>query len=162
MRRLLTFVENTAALLLLAIALLTAANVVLRKFFSIQIPDSFDLSRTLQAIAVVWGIAVTTYYGGHICVDALWEAVGARARRLIDIVATLVVALAFAPAAWMIWDKVATMGTQTTTDLRLPLQPFYAVAAAGATVAALLAVLRLVMVLRGRAQDFSAFAAPEA
>ena len=54
--------------------------------------------------------------------------------------------------AWMIWVKVATTGTQATSDLRLPLIPFYAVSAVGATVAVILAAKR-VWELCGRADE---------
>ena len=53
----------------------------------------------------------------------------------------------------MVWKKVAGSGGQVTADLGLPLQWFYAVGAVGATVAALLAALRVVALLRGRSHE---------
>jgi len=150
MRRLLATTENIAALLLLAIALLTAGNVVLRDLFSTQIPDWFDGSKQLQAMALFWGIAIATYRGGHICVDLLWEHLGPRARRWLDLFATLVTLAFLAPLAWMVWVKVGSTGTQASSDLRLPLVWFYAVGALGATVAALLGALRAIELARGR------------
>lgn len=150
MRRFLEWTENLAALFLLAIALLTACNVVLRYAFAIQIPDHFDFSKFLQAIALFWGIAVTTYYGTHICVDILWEHLGGAGRRLLDMLATLLTLMLLAPLAWMTWVKVFTTGTQQTSDLRLPVAPFYAVAALGATAAAVLAMKRIADLARGR------------
>ncbi len=148
MKRLLSITENTAALFLLAIALLTAGNVLLRDVFSQQIPDWFDGTKLLQAIAIFWGIAVATYRGGHIAVDIVWEHVGRRGRRRIDIVATLVTTAFLAPLAWMTWVKVASTGTQITHDLHLPVVWFYALGAAGATVAALLGALRVIELWR--------------
>lgn len=58
MRRLLATTENVATLFLLAIALLTAGNVALRDPFSMQVPDWFDGSKQLQAIALFGGIAL--------------------------------------------------------------------------------------------------------
>jgi hypothetical protein len=87
-KRLLTAVETIAAFFLLAIALLTFANVAVRDLFSVQIPDWFDFSKLMQVIAVFWGIALTTFAGRHICVDIVWEHVGPRAKRLIDLFAT--------------------------------------------------------------------------
>jgi TRAP-type C4-dicarboxylate transport system permease small subunit len=144
MRRFLAWTENVAAFFLLAIAVMTAANVVLRYVFALQIPDNFDFSKLLQGIALFWGIAVATYYGGHICVDIVWEGLGPRGRRGLDIVATLLTLTLLAPMAWMAWVKVFTTGTQATSDLRIPLAPFYAVAALGATAAAILALKRIV------------------
>lgn len=155
MRRVLALTENIAAFFLLAIALLTAVNVVLRYVFAVQIPDHFDVAKLLQAIALFWGIAIATYHGGHICVDILWEALSPAGRRLLDIVATLITFALLAPIAWMTWVKVFSSGTQQTSDLRLPLVPFFAVAALGATAAAVLALKRLVQLIRRTLPDTS-------
>ena len=76
MNRFLRASENLAALFLLLIALLVTLNVTLRYALSMQIPDWFDFSRQLQAIAIFWGIAIATYRGSHICVDIVWEHLG--------------------------------------------------------------------------------------
>ncbi|MEJ7931337.1 TRAP transporter small permease [Ramlibacter sp. AN1015] len=148
--RILAATEIVAAFFLLAIALLTAGNVLLRDVFSVQIPDWFDGARMLQGIALFWGVALTTYYGSHICVDLLWEHLGARGRRAIDLLATTVVLAFLAPMAWMVWVKVGSTGTQGTMDLRLPLVWFYGVAAVGAVLAALLAAVRIFFLATGR------------
>lgn len=152
MKRVLVAAETVAAFFLLGVALLTAGNVLLRYAFSAQLPDWFDGARMLQGIALFWGIALATYYGSHFCVDILWEHAGKGGRRAIDLVATLVTVAFLAPLAWMVWVKVEGTGSQTTMDLRLPLTWFYSVAALGATVAAVLAAIRLLALLRGRGE----------
>jgi TRAP-type C4-dicarboxylate transport system permease small subunit len=149
MKRVLQATENLAALFLLLIALLVTANVTLRYIFSFQIPDWFDFSRQLQAIALFWGIALATYRASHICVDVVWEHLGASGKRVLDLLATIITFLFLVPMAWMIWLKVATTGTQATSDLRLPLTPFYALSATGATVAVILAAKRIWDLLHG-------------
>lgn len=151
MKRLLTLTENVAAFFLLAIASLTAGNVFVRDLFSAQIPDWFDGTKLLQAIAIFWGIAIATWRGGHIGVDILWEHLGPRGRRRVDLFATIVTTAFLVPLAWMIWVRVSNTGTQITNDLRLPIVWFYAVAAAGATVAALLGAARVIALWRGHA-----------
>jgi len=148
--RFLSAVETAAAVFLLLIALLTAGNVMLRDLLGIQIPDWFDGTKMLQAIALFWGIALATWHGTHICVDLLWEHLRTPGRRIVDLAATGVTAAALAPLAWMVWVKVLRTGTQATMDLRLPLTPFYAVAALGATVAVVLALARLVHLWRAK------------
>ena len=143
MKRLLVATESVAAVFLLFIALVTAGNVILRDLFAVQIPDWFDGSKLVMAIALFWGMAIATYHAGHICVDVLWEHLGSVNRRRLDLVAGVVTLAFFAPMAWMVWVKVATTGSQTTMDLRLPLVPFYALAALGALAAALLAARRV-------------------
>ena len=152
MNRLLRASENIAALVLLLIAVLITVNVTLRYTISVQVPDWFDFSRLLQAIAIFWGIALTTYRGTHICVDVLWENMGPVGKRMIDIFATTVTLLFLIPMAWMVWVKVRTTGTQGTMDLRVPLVYFYFVAALGATAAVFLAAKRIwELVSRGEA-----------
>jgi TRAP-type C4-dicarboxylate transport system permease small subunit len=149
MKRFVATAETIAAAMLLAVALLTASNAALRYTAAIQIPDWFDFSRLLQAIALFWGIAIVTYRGTHICVDIVWELLGRRGRQALDIAATACMVLALAPMTWMVWQKVATTGSQATSDLRLPLAPFYGIAAVGITVGLVLALKRLWMLARG-------------
>lgn len=142
MKRLLSTIETIAAVFLLVIALLTAGNVVLRNIFSVQLPDWFDGARLMLGIAMFWGISIATYRGGHICVDAVWETLSRANRRRVDVLASLLTLAFLVPLAWMVWVKVAGTGEQATSDLRLPMIWFFALAALGATATALLAALR--------------------
>ncbi len=151
LNKILAFTESVAALFLLLVAALTFFNVCVRYLFHTQIPDWFDLSKQLQAIAIMWGIALATYRGSHICVDILWEHCGGAWRRRIDLFATGATLLLLAPMAWMIFAMVGKMGTEVTSDLRLPLRYFYAIAAAGAVAAAILAVKRILGLIAQRA-----------
>jgi TRAP-type transport system small permease protein len=149
MKRLLAATETVAAVFLLLIALLTAFNVALRDLISVQIPDWFDGTKMLMAIALFWGIAVTTYHAGHIAVDIVWEHLKTPGRRALDVIAGLFTLAFLAPMAWMVFSKVLASGTQATADLRLPLMWFTGIAACGAVAAALLALARVVELLRG-------------
>ncbi len=153
MKRLFSAIETMAALTLLLVAVLTAGNVLVRYAFSTQIPDWFDGSQMLQGIAMFWGIALATYYGTHIGVDIVWEHLKPAGQRRMDLVATTIAAAFMIPLAWMVWVKVAGTGSQGTMDLRLPLQWFYSVAAVGATVAAVLALVRLLHLWQRRAAE---------
>lgn len=143
LNKVLAFTESVAAFFLLLVAVLTFSNVCIRYLFQTQIPDWFDLSKQFQAIAILWGIAVTTYRGSHICVDIVWEHAGGAWRRRIDLFASAITLALLAPMAWMIWVMVGNMGGEATSDLRLPLRYFYAVAALGAVAAAILAAKRI-------------------
>jgi len=149
MHRFLSAVETTAAVFLLLIALLTAGNVLLRDLFSIQIPDWFDGTKLLQGIALFWGIALASYRGSHICVDVVWEHLRAPGRRAMDLFATAVTLAFLAPMAWMVFTKVLAGGTQATSDLRLPLMWFTSIAACGAVAGAVLALARVIELVRG-------------
>ena len=81
-------------------------NVTLRYVFSVPIPDWYDFSGQLQAIALFWGIAVATYRGApHLRRSALGTSAPPGGARL-DVLATLITLLFLVPVAWMIWVKV--------------------------------------------------------
>lgn len=149
MKRLLAATETVAAVFLLLIALLTAANVALRDLLSVQIPDWFDGTKMLMAIALFWGIAVATYHAGHIAVDIVWEHLKPPGRRVLDIIASIVTLAFLVPMAWMVFSKVLASGTQATSDLRLPLMWFTSIAACGAVAGAVLALARVFELIRG-------------
>ena len=149
MKRLVAATEAVAAVFLLLIALLTAANVTLRDLFAWQIPDWFDGTKLLMGIALFWGIAVATYHGGHIAVDIVWEHLQRRGRRVLDVIAGLITLAFLVPMAWMVFTKVLGSGTQATTDLRIPLMWFTTIAACGSVAGAVLALARLWSLARG-------------
>ena len=127
---------------------IVAANifiaVLLRNIFSYSIPDSFDIGRMMLGILIFWGIAATSYRGGHITVDLVWANVGPRYQRWIDIFATLVLLFVVAVQTWTLFDKV--QGTYNdnvlTFDMRMPTWPFFAIAWAGDVSAVLLIAIR--------------------
>jgi TRAP-type C4-dicarboxylate transport system permease small subunit len=127
---------------------IVAANiflaVLLRNTLSYSIPDSFDIGRMLLGILIFWGIAATSYRGGHITVDLIWANVGPKYQRWIDVFATLVLLFVVTVQTWTLFDKVR--GTYNdnvlTFDMHMPTWPFFAVAWAGDVSAVLLIAIR--------------------
>ena len=127
---------------------IVAANifvaVLLRNIFNYSIPDSFDIGRMLLGILIFWGIAATSYRGGHITVDLIWANVGPRYQRMIDVFATLVLLFVVTVQTWTLFDKVR--GTYNdnvlTFEMHMPTWPFFAVAWAGVVSAVLLFAIR--------------------
>jgi TRAP-type C4-dicarboxylate transport system permease small subunit len=127
---------------------IVAANiflaVLLRNVFNYSIPDSFDIGRMLLGILIFWGIAATSYRGGHITVDLVWANVGPKYQRMIDVFATLVLLFVVSVQTWTLFDKVR--GTYNdnvlTFDMHMPTWPFFAVAWAGDVSAVLLIAIR--------------------
>jgi len=127
---------------------IVAANifvaVLLRNIFNYSIPDSFDIGRMMLGILIFWGIAATSYRGGHITVDLVWANVGPKHQRAIDVFATLVLLFVVTVQTWTLFDKVR--GTYNdhvlTFDMHMPTWPFFAVAWAGDVSAVLLIAIR--------------------
>ncbi len=119
-------------------------SVILRKFFNTSIPDSYDLGRQLLGVLIFWGIAATSYRGGHITVDLLWTGAGPKLKRFIDVFATLVLLFVVTVQTAMLFDKVRNTYRDNvlTYDLNLPTWPLAAVAWAGDVCAVVLIAIR--------------------
>src|SRR5262245_40064707 len=119
-------------------------SVLLRYFFGVSIPDSYDFGRLLLGILIFWGIGATSYRGTHITVDLLWANVGPGLQRAIDVFATLVLLFVVTVHTYTLYDKVmATRADHVLTfDLRLPTWPFFAVAWLGDAAAVVLIAVR--------------------
>jgi TRAP-type C4-dicarboxylate transport system permease small subunit len=142
--RFINAIEWLAAIFVGIVALNIFVNVLLRKFFSTSIPDSYDFGRMLLGILIFWGIAATSYRGGHITVDLIWSQVNARKKRIIDVFATLVLLFVVTVQTAMLFDKVrGTFNDNVQTyDLNIPTWPFYAVAWIGDVCAVILIAIR--------------------
>ena len=144
MDRFIDAIEWCAAVFVGLVALNIFLAVVLRKFFSTSIPDSYDIGKMMLGTLIFWGIAATSYRGGHITVDLVWTAASPKVRRWIDVFATLVLLFVVTVQTIMLFDKVrATYVDHVLTyDLNLPTWPFFAVAWLGDVSAVLLIAIR--------------------
>ena len=144
MDRLIDTIEWIAAAFVGIVAFNIFLAVILRNTLSYNIPDSFDIGRMLLGILIFWGIAATSYRGGHITVDLVWANVGPKYQRMIDVFATLVLLFVVAVQTWTLFDKVR--GTYNdnvlTFDLRMPTWPFFALAWVGDAAAVILISVR--------------------
>jgi TRAP-type C4-dicarboxylate transport system permease small subunit len=144
MDRFINGIELIAAFFVGIVAADIFISVLLRYFFSVQIPDAYDFGRMLLGILIFWGIAATSYRGAHITVDLVWANVNMRWQRYIDVFATLVLLFVVSVQTYTLLDKVT--GTYNdnvlTFDLRLPTWPFFAIAWAGDVSAVLLIAIR--------------------
>ena len=144
MDRIIDTIEAIAAMFVGLVAADIFFSVLLRRFFSLQIPDSYDFGRMLLGILIFWGIAATSYRGGLITVDLVWANVGPKYQRWIDVFATLVLLFVVSVQTWTLFDKVR--GTYydnvLTFEMHMPTWPFFAVAWAGDVSAVLLIAIR--------------------
>src|SRR6201747_418453 len=144
MDRFIDTIEWLAAAFVGIVAVDIFVSVLLRYFFAVSIPDSYDFGKLLLGILIFWGIAATSYRGGHITVDLLWSNVSPRYQRWIDVFATLVLLFVVTVQTWTLFDKVR--GTYNdnvlTFEMHMPTWPFFAVAWAGDVSAVLLIAIR--------------------
>jgi TRAP-type transport system small permease protein len=149
-------IELIAAVFVGVVAADIFISVLLRELFRIQIPDAYDFGRLLLGILIFWGIAATSYRGTHISVDLVWSTAPPKAKRWIDVFATLVLLFVVTVQTIMLFDKVTTTYADNvlTYDLRLPTWPFFLVAWMGDAAAVLLIGIRTWrLITRPDAQD---------
>ncbi len=144
MDRFIDTIEWLAAAFVGIVALDIFVSVMLRYFFAMSIPDSYDFGKMLLGILIFWGIAATSYRGSHITVDLVWSSAGPRGKRLIDIFATLVLLFVVTVQTIMLFDKVRLTYQENvqTYDLNIPTWPFSLVAWLGDVSAVLLIAIR--------------------
>ena len=144
MDRFIDGIELIAAFFVGIVAADIFVSVLLRYFFSIQIPDAYDFGRLLLGILIFWGIAATSYRGTHITVDLLYTNVNERYQRFIDVFATLVLLFVVTVQTYTLFDKVTSTYNDNvlTFDLRLPTWPFFLIAWLGDVSAVLLIAVR--------------------
>lgn len=142
--RIIHVIEWMAAIFVGIVAADIFISVLLRKFFNTSIPDSFDFGRLLLGVLIFWGIAATSYRGGHITVDLVWGASGPRMKRFIDVFATLVLLFVVTVQTIMLFDKVRLtyQDNVLTYDLNLPTWPLFLVAWLGDVCAVILIAFR--------------------
>jgi TRAP-type C4-dicarboxylate transport system permease small subunit len=144
MDRFIDSIEWIAAIFVGVVAADVFISILLRYFFSIQIPDSYDFGQLLLGILIFWGIAATSYRGTHITVDLLYANIPAVWQRVMDVFATLVLLFVVSVQTYTLFDKVVTTRASNvqTFDLRIPVWPFFAVAWIGDIAAVLLIAVR--------------------
>jgi TRAP-type C4-dicarboxylate transport system permease small subunit len=144
MDRFIDGIELIAAAFVGIVAVDIFVSVLLRYFFAVSIPDSYDFGRLLLGILIFWGIAATSYRGAHITVDLVWANAAPRWQRVIDVFATLVLLFVVAVQTYTLFDKVVSTyeANVSTYDLRIPTWPFFAVAWLGDVSAVLLIAVR--------------------
>src|SRR4026209_1155902 len=144
MDRFINAIELVAAAFVGLVAAAVFISVLMRHFFSIDIPDSYNFDQLLLGILIFWGIAATSYRGTHITVDLLWANVGPKWQRAIDVFATLVLLFVVSVQTWTLLDKTTSTYADNlqTAELRLPFWPFYALAWAGDVSAVILIAVR--------------------
>jgi TRAP-type C4-dicarboxylate transport system permease small subunit len=139
------WVERVGGVVLGGVAALTFASVILRYVANAPIPDSFDFSRLLIGIVILWGLASASFYGEHIQFDLIWNLTGKGGKRIIDLCATTITLAAIAVMTWMlgvtVYDSYVHHGT--TSGLAIVLWPFYFAAWLGAAFATLFLIARI-------------------
>ena len=119
---------------IVAMMLLTCADVFLRYLFNAPIEGTLDLTQMLMVITVFFGLAYCGWTGGHVVVDLLRDLVPAKIIVPLAIAVNAVGAVAMLAMGWeSIQTSLVYMLTgETPMTVLVPKYPFIWIAAFGA------------------------------
>ena len=130
---------------LVAMMLLTFADVALRYVFNRPIVGSFDLTEYMMAIFVSLGLAYCTIVRGNVRIDLVVSRLRQQRRAFLDVITCLLSLGLFSLIAWQCFVYVKLLFTSklTSTVLLIPAFPFVAVVALGILVLCLVLLTNL-------------------
>jgi TRAP-type C4-dicarboxylate transport system permease small subunit len=116
----------TAGLLLLALMLLTFADVLGRYVFNVPVRGAFELTELALLALVFAGLPLVSTADEHVTMDFVDKLLPPAARLLLQRLVHVLCAAALLGLGWLVWKKAnAIAGYGDTTDvLRVPVSPF--------------------------------------
>lgn len=116
--------------LLIPLMVLTASDVIGRKFFAKTVPGAFELSEYILAVFIFLGAAYTQQVKGHVGVNFLTSRLSSRSQVLCSIITLLMSLFIISIVIWHGW--IEGIRERTVSDmLRIPQSPFRLLVAIG-------------------------------
>ncbi|MBW1646533.1 MAG: TRAP transporter small permease [Deltaproteobacteria bacterium] len=138
-----------AGIFLLAMCLLTCANIVLRIVW-VPVPGTYELMGYFGAVVAALSLGHTQMRRGHVAVDVLINRLSSRRQRFLKGFNGLACMLFFSLAAWQLMRKALVLRAsgEVTETLRIIYYPFALAVALGCVLLALVLLADLVQALR--------------
>lgn len=143
------------AMILLA-AVVVTTEVISRKLLSFAFSGSDEIAAYLFAVGTSWSMAHVLVTRGHVRIDVLYGAVGARAKAALDLIAIVglaILVIAIVDRAGAIFLENLEGANRSNTPLRIPLAwpqaPWFAGFALFLAATALAIVRSLLALVRG-------------
>lgn len=139
-RHLVVLMNYLAAASVIAMMLLTCADVLLR-FFKCPILGTYELVGLFGALSIAFAIPATTLSKGHVAVDFMVEKLPAAGQRFFTVIANLFSLALFGLIAWQsfIYASILQSSGEVTLSLEMPFYPVvYVISGASLLVCAVL------------------------
>ena len=134
-----------AGIVLLALMLLTTADVAGRYFFNSPITGVFDVTHFAVLIMVFLGLAYCGFQGGHVAIDILYNKLNTTIAGYLNRVINLVGCILFGLIAWraLLQSFDAKEFNEASQLVLIPYYPFYYILVFGAALFAFVMALRI-------------------
>ena len=150
-----SYVERIGSSVLVAMMLLIATDITLRRVFNSPLPFSFEVIEILLAVVAYCYVAYTTSIGRHVSINVLVSRFSPRAERTCTIVADFITVILFGMVGWQSIVQglhVQEFGT-TTALLQVPKAPFLFMVAFGCILACLVLLVKVLhSIIEGTAE----------
>ena len=144
-RQLVLLMNYLAAASVVAMMLLTCADVLLR-FFKHPILGTYELVGLFGALGIAFAIPATTLSKGHVAVDFMVEKLPAAGQRFFAVIANLLSIALFGLIAWesFIYAGILQSSGEVTLSLEMPFYPVVYVISAASLLVCIVLLLDLV------------------
>lgn len=129
-----------SAIVLFAMMWVTAIDVAGRYLFNKPLPGGFELTELMLAALIYCGLPLVSARRDHIVIDTLESVMSSGLKRVLDIAAELICAVALGGVGYLLFRRAARVAEygDTTAVLKLPLTPVVYLMASMITIAALI------------------------
>jgi TRAP-type transport system small permease protein len=144
-RRIVTIAAYCAGIVLVALMLLTTADVVGRYFFNSPITGVFDVTHFAVLVMVFLGLAYCGFENGHVAIDVLYDKFNPKIAAILNQFVNLAGGVFFGIIGWQAMvQSVDVKEFKEASQLEaIPFYPFYYILAFGAALFAFVMVLRI-------------------
>ncbi len=115
-----------AAVILFALMLMTAADVVSRYAFNWPLRGAFEMTELALLTLIFAGLPLASRADEHVTMDFIDALLGARGRRFLRQLVHVVCGAVIVSLAWLVWGKAGKIAAygDTTDVLKVPVGPF--------------------------------------
>jgi TRAP-type C4-dicarboxylate transport system permease small subunit len=131
-----------AACAMVFVMLLTVADVILRRFM-MPVAGAYDIVSLVSSFIISFSLGYTSIQKGHIAVEFLFERLPERAAHVLMAINELTASVFFILLAWQSFAFAirSQASNEVSPTIQLPLYPFIAGLALGATLLAIILML---------------------
>lgn len=144
-RLVVTVAAYIAGIILLALMLLTTADVAGRYFFNTPITGVFDITHFAVLIMVFLGLAYCGFQNAHVAIDVVYNQLSPRFAAILNRIVNLIGCILFGLIAWrtMVQSADVKEFNEASQLVLIPFYPFYYILAFGAALFAFVMLLRM-------------------
>ena len=127
------FLNYFSSFFLAVLMLMTVADVIMRKIFSVPLIGSYELTLLLITIVVYLGFAHSNDFKEHVVIDVLYEVLPRAGKFVFSIISSLLNLALSGVMCYAVYNYIFRLYKSggVTASLKIPLWPFAVVATVG-------------------------------